>query len=282
MITVERHPGVVLRYNWKLAGIKKDSAFLSKKIKYKGNDSFRIGFKNPSPYTSPTLLFLTTNLNKIGLKATDVSFSSSKDPKMKNMELKVGREEDENWAIQLFTASLLKLVGSACSFILKVHLAGIVENYRISPIDRLLSQQLWSSNQDSADFELVARDGKSFRVHKWILAARSPVFAALFSKEKVKQTTKANQKNIKTNHVLDCNTLDEMKQFIKFIYTGEFEQPVSGSEQARQLAVKYQVTVMEHLNHAASENITVDKLATLAFHFLPGNDEPLCEVDDSK
>ena len=95
MIKVESHPGIVLRYNWKLAGIKKDAAFLSKKIKYQGNDSFRIRFKNPAPYTSPTLLFLTTNLNKIGLKATDVSFSSSKDPKMKNMELKVGREEDE-------------------------------------------------------------------------------------------------------------------------------------------------------------------------------------------
>lgn len=60
-------------------------------------DSFHIGLKNS------TLVFLTTNLNKIGLKATDVSFCYGNTTKLKQMKLNLGR--DENGAIQLFTAT---------------------------------------------------------------------------------------------------------------------------------------------------------------------------------
>ena len=104
MIKLERPSAIVLRYNWKLTNIKKDVTILSKKIMYQENDSFRIGLKNSS--ASITLFFLTINLNKIGLTAACVGYSSSSDTKIKEMELKDSRKEDENGAIQLFTASL--------------------------------------------------------------------------------------------------------------------------------------------------------------------------------
>ncbi len=224
MLKVERPSGIVVQYKWKLTDIKRDITVLSKKIHYKENESFRIGLKN-SPVSSPSLVFVTTNLNKIGLKASSVSFSSSNHTRIKPMELKIGRKADEDGTIQLFTSSL-QPVGDACSFTFTVQLTGIVENYRVSSIDRLLSQQLWLSNQDGTDFELIAKDGKSFPVHKWILAARSPVFATLFGNEESEP-----------NYCMDC-TVDEIQQFVKFVYTGEFEEPVTSY--LTRLTVEYQ------------------------------------------
>ena len=168
MIKLERPPGIILRYNWKLTNIKRNVVTLSKNIKYQEKDSFRIGLKNSSLNASPTLLFLTTNLNKIGLKATGVSFSSAHDPKMKPMKCHAGRKEDVNGAIQLFLATL-QPVGRSCSFVFTVYLSGIVEDYRIQQMDFLLSKQLMLSGQHFSDFTLISRSGnESFSVHKWM------------------------------------------------------------------------------------------------------------------
>ena len=166
MEKLERLPGItVLRYNWKVTNRKKNVVVLSKMIKFKGKDSFRIGFKNPLSYTSPTLLFIATNLNKIGLKAIDVSYSSSKDPKIKKMELKICRDDHENEAIQLFFTSMPPAIGRACSFIFTVYLTGIVGDYRVQQMDILLSKQL-SLSQYWTDFVLIARNGNPWKFAK--------------------------------------------------------------------------------------------------------------------
>ena len=96
---------MVLLFHWKLTDVKKDVAMLSKKIKYKENDSFQAGFRKLSnaPLSTPTLIFMASNLHKIGLKVESVSFSldSVVSPcKDKQMDLKIiGKKK-----IQLFTA----------------------------------------------------------------------------------------------------------------------------------------------------------------------------------
>ncbi len=262
MIKLERPSAIVLRYNWKLTNIKKDVTILSKKIMYQENDSFRIGLKNSS--ASITLFFLTINLNKIGLTAACVGYSSSSDTKIKEIELKDSRKEDENGAIQLFTASLRPaLFGDTCSFIFTVYITGIVENYRVSSMDRLLSR-LWivrfSDHRQRWNYHPSSQvdDGSP-----------KPYFLALFS-----------NREVEPSYVMDCITIDELKQFVKFIYTGVFEKPCSG-EVTRRLASKYQVKTMKYINQAALEDNSVDKVTTLAFHFLSGN-LPKCTLQISK
>jgi len=206
------------------------------------------------------------NLNKIGLKATNLSFWSVDDFKMKPMEMNVSRKEDENGAIQVFKASL-KSVGTTCSFFFKVFLDGTVENYRVHQLDGLMSQQLLSSNQHGTDFQLMAKDGASFPVHKWMLAARSSVFATLFCKQEIEQ-----------NHAMDY-AVNEMKQFIKFIYIGELEGPIT--HELMQLAIEYQIKTLEDLCQAALQYISLDSMATVAFHLLPGYG-PLYDVNTIK
>ena len=104
-------------------------------------------------------------------------------------------------------------------------------------MDKLLSKQLWSSviTERTHDFKLIASDGNGLPVHKWILAARSPLFADLLSGEE----------DVKSIHLAgECN-LDEMKQFVKFICTGELEGLLT--ENLKRLAVKYRIKALEDL-----------------------------------
>jgi len=124
--------------------------------------------------------------------------------------------ENKNEAIQLFTVPLNRLVFNfipeqfPSHFIhltFTLYLIGLTDNFRVQQIDGLLRQQLWSTltnQQGGTDFKLFAKDGKLFNFHKFILAARSPVFAALFS-----------QRDIEESHFID-GTEDEMMQLVKF------------------------------------------------------------------
>jgi len=65
------------------------------------------------------------------------------------------------------------------TFRFHIYIQGIVEDYRIQRMDFAMRDQL-SLNRFGTDFEIIAAGGKRFPVHKFILAARSPVFEALF------------------------------------------------------------------------------------------------------
>ncbi len=269
MMKVKEPPGLAVQYKWNLIDLKTDSVVLSKNINYQQNDSFRIGLKNPSPPSPPTLIFFTMNLNKIGLKATAVNYSSDNDFNVKQMDYNIGREEDENGALQMFTAPLQDAVVGKTSFLFTIYLNGILDNYRVQQIDGLLSEQLLVMNLYGADFKLKANQNEIFLVQKWMLAARCPFFAALLSKERPLKLASLN-----------C-TVNEMRLFLKFIYTGEFEKPADGNFSMR-LAAKYQINTLEKINQAASkDDFSVDKMATLAFHLLPGM-HPLINAEISK
>ncbi len=101
---------------------------------------------------------------------------------------------------------------------------------------------LWSSvtNQTWTDFKIIAAVGeKSFSVHKFMLAARSPIFASVF--------TKNPATSIQTEFVNGIC----MKQFLVFVYTGQLVGAVY-SPDLRQLATKYQLPTLEQLCSLAS------------------------------
>ncbi len=217
---------MVLQYEWKLPNFCKDKVFLSRKMRYQADQvpDFQAALKlsSSSTQSSAELVFTATNLNKMGLKTSNVSFSTPNSG-ITYMDLIQptsfsGEEADGNdIAIQLFTSKLGHVSFSraqtttSLTIYFTVHLTGIVENYQVCQTDSLLSQQLLSSAMDKAgtDINLYARDGEHFTAHKFVLATRSPVFAALHSED-----------GIKSDHTIDC-THEEMIQFVKFIYTGE-------------------------------------------------------------
>lgn len=268
---MEKTSSMVLKIKWKLANVKEHDGFFSDKIKYKMNDSFRVGYKNTS---SPTLIFVTTNLNKIGLKAAAVTFSSGNDSQIREMDLFKG---EENGATQLFTAPISEashhyLIKWPLNFKFNftVYLNGIVEDIKILQMDRLITKELCLSvsNKLETDFYLIAKDGKAFKVHKWILAARSNVFEVLL---------RSNDQKVAESHVSMNCTSNELGQFIKFIYTGEFEGEATSG--LMQLAVNYEVKNLENLLRAASQDISLDQMAAIAMHLKPGTQSRQCQPE---
>ncbi len=293
MTTVEKSPCFELRYEWKMTGINHEEPHMyTKKFTYGKTELLRVGMKtagkNHSSFNPAILFLLTTNLQKMGLRVLAVSFckreigttegrpwSRDKLIDMEQKDLKTG-ETDEAAGIQLFT-SHLKILSNATSptefvFRFKVYFTGIVNNYRVQQLDVLMWQQLWDSvnkEEQNRDFKLIASDGRSLMVHKWVLAARSPVFAALFS----------NEEEIKSIHLaVDC-TIHEMKQFILFIYTGDLEVPPGwpipwAGHVLLQLAAKYRVKTLEDICLTSLQDayaFSADKMAVIAWHLETGS-----------
>ena len=266
---------IALEYEWKLndiKSIKEKTVVLSKKINYK-NGSFQVGLKKLSisifsTPKSPNLIFIASNLHKIGLKVESVSYSQSRQrfgltfpgENKQTMDLKFGTKK-----LQFFTASPMQLGSSCPTFLFTVYLTGLIENNQIHRMDGLLSKQLLSSTQDTgADFNLIAENGNSFPIHKWMLAARSTVFEALFS----------DDKNIR-QVIMDCN-VDVMNQFIKFIYPGKLNGPADSLE-LMQLATQFEIKTLEDLCRSASKEASLSMITKLiASNLEPGSSDISC------
>ena len=74
------------------------------------------------------------------------------------------------------------------------------------------------------------------------------------------------------------STSDEVEQFIKFLYMGEFEVSLSSSK-LLQLAVKYKVENLEKLLLAATQSISADKMSIIALHLGPGSHIRQCQLE---
>ncbi len=133
--------------------------------------------------------------------------------------------------------------------------SGNTADYRVQRLDCLLIDHLWSSETSHlwTDFEFIAAtDMKRFSAHKFILAARSTVFAAIFSKNMESQSSLAEP--------VDSNT---MEQFLKFIYTGQLVGLISSSDLG-QLATKYQISTLQRLCESASLPSSTDAAANIS------------------
>ena len=267
--TVESAPLTVVSYKWELANIPSagNITILSKMIKFLGEKAFRVGLKpHPIPTSGSTVLFMISNLNKVGIKVFKVLFCDGFTSKLKQMDLDT-RNGDVTGCLQLFTASFnsFRMLESVLvrqyprRLIFEIHFTGIVENYQFQERDCLLKNQMWSSvlNQIGTDFEFVAA-GRSFSVHKYILIARSPVFAALFSSDTHELVKK--EENV---------SAASMEQFLQFVYTGELEGPIHDPGLLH-LATSYQIKTLESLCRFASHDIGEDEMVAFTMQFRPG------------
>lgn len=260
MAQLEKKYLKVCQYQWKLTGIGsyEQMTILSKMIKFQGVPSFRVGLRNQ---TFPTLFLITANLNKMGLKAEAVTFSY-RDSKEKKMTLFTNDGDGSEIGLQLFTAPLNEYLTwgdrNFANFNFQIYLSGAVETYQLQEVDFLLRNQMSSlMNLVGTDFEIIA-DGKRFPVHKYMLAARSPVFAAKFKKEK--------NGAVEEIHWIDAASVN---QFINFIYTGQLDGSQLNLEHLMRLALSYEITTLEKLCQAASHTIDLDQMVSFGMKSIP-------------
>ena len=263
---------MIVSYDWKLENVEKDfKTIASKMVLFGGEKVFRVALKN-SENGQATLIFLAINLNKIGLEVSDVVCGKeSFDTHCKMNENGPLRKKEEG-NFQLFTSQVD--VVSSENFVFQIHLKGIIDGYSYHPCDRLAKEQLWSvvNSKLHADVEFIVQD-KRFSAHKAILAARSPVFRAEFTKEEPK---KDNPHQIQIDDV-DASSLE---QFLYFVYTGAFLEfdytgepaPMLANKDLLKLAGRYQLKTLENLCQVALLEVNAEQMASFGVMNLRSSD----------
>jgi len=256
----------IFEFKWEVTNTpKKTGTVLSKMIEFRGERLFRAGLKNQSAVSYPyaqasasTLLFMVTDLAEMGLKVETVLYDDDistypSGNSMKKMDLKIRAYGK----VQLFTSTLSSYAaGNKLSYKFRVYITGVVEDYQFRQKDSLLNEQLWLSaqNEIGTDFDIIVGK-KIFTVHKFILAARSPVFANQFNDEK------------KEENCLDVDA-DCMERFLKFLYTGESEGAVNNPK-LKELASTYQIKILESICGAASKEMDEDQMVKFVLQSEP-------------
>ena len=124
-----------------------------------------------------------------------------------------------------------------CTFWVSVN--ETVDTYRYEIVDKLMGHQLWQAANDKVftdvDFHVA---GQVFSAHKAVLAARSPVFQAMFQNDMVESRT--NQATIQD---IDAPVFESL---LFFIYTGKLDSE-SNHEELFLAADKYQVDTLKQL-----------------------------------
>jgi len=242
----------VLECKWEPSGLERRvGTTLSKMIKFHGEPLFRAGLKNLE--SSSTLLFMTFDTAKIGIGDIVVHFS---DQNTCNSMDRHPISAHKPRRVHLHTFSFPDVLEGDHRFTFELYVNTIDLNYSVQRLDNLLGQQMWKAavNQDGTDYELIAQ-GRRFFVHKFVLAARSPIFAALFA------TSAGAHVGVRRLQRLKNTFGDEscMEQFLKFIYTGELEGAVS--HQLKELAEAYEIKTLQLLCKSAllpGENLDED------------------------
>ena len=263
---------MIVSYDWKLENVEKDfKTIASKMVLFGGEKVFRVALKN-SENGQATLIFLAINLNKIGLEVSDVVCGKeSFDTHCKMNENGPLRKKEEG-NFQLFTSQVD--VVSSENFVFQIHLKGIIDGYSYHPCDRLAKEQLWSvvNSKLHADVEFIVQD-KRFSAHKAILAARSPVFRAEFTKEESK---KDNPHQIQIDDV----NASSLEQFLYFVYTGAFLEfdytgepaPMLANKDLLKLAGRYQLKTLENLCQVALLEVNAEQMASFGVMNLRSSD----------
>ncbi|EFX81532.1 hypothetical protein DAPPUDRAFT_242279 [Daphnia pulex] len=177
-------------------------------------------------------------------------------------ERRVNKAEDTaGESLQLFTDDLTEMPIEKCTFSFSIWIAGSVPSYCFHISDRLTKEQFWSASLESqhhVDVQFVVKD-KTFSAHKAVLAARSPVFAAEFTKEKPGQK---DDHGDGLQQIIRIDDVDpaSVEQFLYFLYTGEPVKSSLANEQLLNLADRYQVITLVNLCGAAMKNIDAQQI----------------------
>jgi hypothetical protein len=234
-------------------------------ILFRGEKVFRVGLKNLTDM--PILFLVAIDLRKMGMKVEDVKFGmqgSGLSPA--RMEEMTKEDLDDEGSLQLFTVTLHEKIVGNHKIMFRICIGDTDSGYCYQLSDRLAKDQLWAalrSQQNLADVELVVKD-KTFRAHKAILVARSPVFAAEF--ERI-------QLDVPQQIRIDGVENSTAEKFLHFIYTGE-PMGTLEDEVLLKLADHYQLATLADLCRDALKTIDALQIASILKR-LNDNDEQM-------
>ena len=127
----------------------------------------------------------------------------------------------------------------------------------IESLVRDFNQLLLNSSMKMADIQIrVHPSSKLFSAHKLILAARSPVFAAMFANSTLENTT----------NVIEINDLhpDTIQSMLEYIYTGKVTDIKESTVELYRCADKYQLDDLRYQTEIALMNsISIETCAEI-------------------
>ena len=172
-------------------------------------------------------------LSRIGLKVGAITCSNND----RQWRLEQIGEDPNRMLFQLQNPGHIEDCITFC-----VHLASSVDHYASFRFDRQLSRQFWTAAviQQKTDFVFQVF-ASFFPIHKFILAARSPVFRAMFESDMIESRTGRVQ-------IVDVEP-EIFRQLLQFLYTGMLDKPVS--KELGDAAEKYQVETLTSLCRTA-------------------------------
>lgn len=136
-----------------------------------------------------------------------------------------------------------------------IYLSDVVGDYCHQPVDRRLHDDLWLSAQEKlfTDVELVVGE-RVFAAHRAVLAARSPVFAAMFHTDMIESRSRRVQVDDVPANVFDV--------FLRFVYTGQLAHGADDDELLR-VADRYQVETLRRLCEEAAHHDDAEECGAL-------------------
>ena len=144
---------------------------------------------------------------------------------------------------------------TSSSFIFHFHIKGIVDHYSPDRFDFFLVDQLWEACKKKHQTDVLFKVGdRSFFAHKFILAARSPVLAAMFHADMIESRTGTVE--------IDDVDPDIFRQFLRFVYTGQVDGPLG--KDLKRVADKYDVKTLLALCKAETTKVPTEAAVSAA------------------
>ncbi|KZS19321.1 Uncharacterized protein APZ42_014173 [Daphnia magna] len=243
---------VEIRCNWEINQLPKN--YLVRAVNFNQQEAFHVCFRSgdhsDESKGNHALFIFSKQWPEGGLEVVDItisitekSLSDGKHPKSKRFAVnRWPKVAGLNPAMAVFSADLENfLLQPPFAILFLIELSSESAGYySYQPRDTHLADNLWSAAFGAylTDAE-ISVDGRIFRVHKALMAARSPVFRELLCSENVKEPC------LKRIVVEEINS-SIFEEVLYFMYTGSLRVSV-GDERLLAAAEKYQIETLRIL-----------------------------------
>ncbi len=184
-------------------------------------------------------------------------------------------KQDEDCTVQIFYANVTNVThenDSDESIYFDVFIRSSVETVAVELVDIQHSEDLWKAAQkadDGTDIEFRVGD-EIFSAHRWLVASRSPWFAALFSDLLLREAADCdvsfspeketdNVTSTRTTITIESMEPAVFRELLKYMYTGT--KTVAASKLLLIAAEKYQIETLAKICRAAVREIDHEKLS---------------------
>ena len=214
--------------------------------------------KNDSCNYELKLIFVAFHLKKVSCCIREVGYSSdpSKNYWTEPLKFKESATTQEELLQKFTRTDIYSSIPSSVVF--HIQLVMLNPSYDFTFVDSFWENQIWDAAvaKKFADVEFLI-GGESVAAHRFLLAARSPVFAAMFNSGM--EETQTGQVRLE-----DAVNLDTFRHFLHFLYTGMLEASAN-KEEILVLADKYQVDTLMDLCRSATQPIDLDEFTKVFF-----------------